>query len=122
MAHRRMALAHQVLTGIVVVLVLVQAVLAGQFLIGETTISLHGTIANASFAVGLLAAVLALLARLPRWLVVLSLALLAALFVQVGLGYAGRTSLEAKSWHIPLGVTTFGLSIATLMGTLVRPR
>ena len=31
---------------------------------------------------------------------------------QTGLGHARRTSPEAASWHVPLGVAIFGLAVA----------
>jgi hypothetical protein len=37
--------------------------------------------------------------------------LLLALFGQVGLGYTGRESASAASFHIPLGVTCLGLAV-----------
>jgi len=39
-------------------------------------------------------------------------ALVVAMFVQTGLGYAGRTTAGAASWHVPLGVAIFGLAVA----------
>jgi len=31
--------------------------------------------------------------------------------IQIGMGYAGRTSLGAAAWHIPNGVAIFGLAV-----------
>jgi hypothetical protein len=36
--------------------------------------------------------------------------LLVLTLIQVGLGYSGRTDLDARAWHLPLGVFIFGLS------------
>ncbi len=33
------------------------------------------------------------------------------LTTQIGLGYAGRTSLNAAAWHIPNGVLSFGIAV-----------
>jgi hypothetical protein len=47
--------------------------------------------------------------RLPGLLLGLSALTLAALFAQTGLGYVGREVTAAAMWHVPLGVTIFGL-------------
>jgi len=117
-----MRTAHLVTTALVVLLVLVQAAIAGQFLFGSGDIKVHGYIGNASFALALVAGVLAVLARVPRWLLALNVALVAALFSQTGLGYVGRESAAAASWHVPLGVASFGLAVAALTGALVASR
>lgn len=99
---------------------LVQAVVAGQAIFGSWEIEVHGWLGNASFLAGLLLVVLAVRGRAGRVLVVLAVALAVALFVQTGLGYAGRTALVAASLHVPLGVAIFGLSVANV--TLVWAR
>jgi|GEM_PF-1717551 len=101
-----------------VVLVLAQASLAGQALFNEGDIGLHGIFGNVSFALGLAAAIFAGLGRVPRWLLAASALTLACLFGQTGLGYAGRESLDAATWHIPLGVAIFGLATVQLMGAI----
>lgn len=93
------------------VLVLLQAVVAGQSLFGTWGIEVHGWMGNASFLLGLLLIPLALRARAGRVAVSLAFALVVAMFSQIGLGYAGRTALAAASWHVPLGVAIFGLSV-----------
>lgn len=95
-----------------VVLVLVQAVIAGQALFGGWEIELHGWLGNASFAVGVVLVVLAVKSRVGRAPTFLAVGLVVAMVAQTGLGYAGRTSLAAASWHVPLGVTVFGLAVA----------
>lgn len=95
-----------------VALVLVQAVIAGQSLFGGWTIDVHGWLGNASFVLGVLLVALAVRSRLGPALTLLAAGLVIAMFVQTGLGYAGRTSLVAASWHVPLGVTVFGLAVA----------
>ena len=101
-------------------LVLLQAVVAGQATFGDWEIELHGWMGNGSFVIGLLLLGLAVTGGLGRGVVVMAGALTIALFAQIGLGYAGRTALTAASWHIPLGVTIFGLSIYNLV--LCDPR
>lgn len=100
------------------VTVLVQAVVAGQAVFGDWDIEVHGWMGNGSFLLGLVLLGLAVASRAGRVPVATAAALVTAMFVQVGLGYAGRTALGAASWHVPLGVAIFGLSIYNL--TLVN--
>jgi hypothetical protein len=104
-------LAWAVVSVILVLLVFAQAVLAGQFWYGSIPIAVHGYVGNASFAVGLLAAVLAAGARVPGRLVGLAGVVLLLLFTQTGLGYVGRDVPEAAAWHVPLGVMTVSLVV-----------
>lgn len=109
-ASRGVAVASAVL----VLLLLLRAVVAGQGFFGSWEIEVHGWLGNASFLAGPVLVVVAVRGRARRVLV----ALAAALFVQSGLGSAGRTALPAASRPVPLGVAIFGLSIAN--ATLVR--
>lgn len=95
-----------------VVLVLMQAVIAGQALFGGWAIELHGWLGNASFAVGVVLVALAVKRPVGRAATFFAVGLVLAMFAQTGLGYAGRTSLAAASWHVPLGVTVFGFAVA----------
>ncbi len=113
-------LVHRVSTLALVVVVFLQAVLAGQGLFGTSGFALHGHLGNLSFALGTLAAAAAMVGRLPRLLMTVGLASAVALFCQTGLGYVGREQTWAASWHIPLGVTIFGLAVAQAMLTLQR--
>lgn len=102
------------------VLVLVQALLAGQGLFVDTgRIEVHGWVGNATFlaAIALLAAAFAAWRRgtLGRSAVVLSAVLLLLTVAQLGLGYSGRESSAAASWHVPNGVLIFGVSAALLV-------
>lgn len=113
---------RKVLVGVnvvVVVLILAQAMLAGQSLFGTASITVHGFVGNATFAVAVVAAFLALLAKVPVWVLSLDALLALLLFFQTGLGYVGRDSTLAASWHIPLGVTAFGLATAALLGSIL---
>jgi hypothetical protein len=94
------------------VLVLVQATLAGQFLFeASDVITLHGIIGNVTFALTVLGVGLALVAARDDGVAFgVAVALVALTFAQVGLGYVGRETTAAAAWHIPLGVTIFGLS------------
>lgn len=108
---------HRGLAVTLVVLVLFQAVIAGQALFGGGAIDLHGWVGNGSFALGLVLVVLALRSGVGKSGTLVAVALAVAMFVQTGLGYAGRTTLGAASWHVPLGVAVFGLAAvhATLL-------
>lgn len=104
--------------GTLVVLILTQSALAGQFLFKAGEIDLHGYIGNACFALGVAGLAVALFGRAPRVLMTISALLLLALFGQIGLGYSGRESASAASFHIPLGVTCLGLSVWLVSSTL----
>jgi hypothetical protein len=90
--------------------VLANAVIAGRTLIGEWDILVHGIIGNGVFVLSLLAVVFAIGAGAGRAVVIATAVLLVLVFAQVGLGYSGRTSLDARAWHIPNGVAIFGLA------------
>lgn len=107
--------AATLIAGVLIVLILAQATLAGQFLFNGGEIDVHGYLGNGSFFLGLTAAALIVFGRGSRWFMVAAIALLAALFAQIGLGYAGRESAAAASLHIPVGVTSLGLAVAVLM-------
>lgn len=103
-------------SALLVVLVLVQAAMAGQALFEGFDIEIHGYVGNASFTLGVVLLGLALFGRLPRTLMVLAAVDMVALFGQTGLGYVGRDETWAASVHVPLGVTIFGLTL--VMATL----
>ena len=105
-----LALAHRFLVIALPVLVLAQAALAGQHLFAGDSITLHGILGNTSFAMAVVLVVLVLARRRPGIEFAVAVALAAMAFAQVGLGYVGRDSADAASWHIPLGVTIFGLA------------
>lgn len=100
-------LAYRVVVSALPLLVIVQAVLAGQHLFeGSDVIKLHGILGNVSFLLAVAAVPLALLARRNDGFTFgLSVAVAAMTFAQVGLGYVGRETPSAAAWHIPLGVT-----------------
>lgn len=114
-------LAHRAVVIAVPLLVLVQAALAGQHLFeGSDVITLHGILGNVTLALSLAAVPLVLrVGRDDGVAFGLAVALAALTFAQVGLGYVGRETLSAAAWHIPLGVTIFGLAafqVSTLRG------
>jgi len=103
--------AYAPLAIVVAGLVLVQAVLAGRALFGSWSITVHGVVGNATFALAAVLAVVAAVTRAGRHAVAVAVALAIVLTAQIGLGYAGRDSVEAAAWHIPNGVLAFGLAI-----------
>lgn len=106
--------AYAPLAMVVTILVLVQAVLAGRALFGSWSITVHGAVGNATFALAAALAVVAAVARAGRRAIAVAAALAIVLTAQIGLGYAGRDSVEAAAWHIPTGVLAFGLAIHQL--------
>lgn len=104
---------------VLAVLVLVQAVLAGQFLTGEGGRGMHRLIGE---ALGLIALALAAAGyRLravdrDRWR--LGLALIVMVIAQTGLGFVGRESSTAAALHVPLGVAMFGVALVAVLPRL----
>ena len=115
MTTQALAAVHNGAARLLALLVLVQALLAGRALFGGWSIAVHGVVGNSTFAVAVVAVVLALRRRAGGAVVVVAAALVAALTVQIGLGYAGRNSAEAAAWHVPNGVAAFGLAVWQVM-------
>lgn len=95
--------------------VLVQAVLAGRaWFVAPELFELHGGVGHGVLLLSVITAGLAWAHRNGRRAAVLATVVVLALVVQTGLGYAGRRSqvVEASVWHIPLGVTVLGLTVA----------
>lgn len=114
-----LAQAHLALAYAMPVLVLVQAALAGQHLFEGSSISVHGVLGEATFALTVAGVVLALVRRCDGLVFGLAVALLALSFAQVGLGFIGRDTTAAAAWHIPTGAAIFGLTtyqLAVLRG------
>lgn len=112
---------HRLLTSLVAALVLLQAALAGQSdrLFGTIRISVHGTVANVILVLVVANLGLGWRAGARGAQLAVLVALFVAVSAQTGLGYAGRTSLDAAAWHIPTGVAVFGLAAASLTLSLV---
>lgn len=106
--------AYAPLAAVVALLVLVQAVLAGRSLFGSWSITVHGVVGNATFALAVALVVVAAVGRAGRHAVAVAVAFAVVLTAQIGLGYAGRDSAEAAAWHIPNGVLAFGLAVHQL--------
>ncbi len=97
-------------------LVLIQALLAGRGLwINPDLIDVHEILANILFVVVIVQLGLTLAIGIPgalgKRLLILNAVLVALILVQTGLGYAGREEMEARAWHIPVGVLIFGLAV-----------
>ena len=111
---------YRAAAAVLAVLVLVQAALAGQFLVGEGGRSTHRLIGEALGLVALVVAAVGYrLRRVDRDRWWLAVALVVMVVAQTGLGFAGRDSTTAAALHVPLGVATFG---AALVAALPRLR
>lgn len=119
--------AYRALAILAALLVLVQAVLVGQGLYGGDLglIGVHGWVGNAGFLVVIGLLVVAFIGRLRGGFgtgdVLLSGVLLLLMVAQLGLGYSGRRSTFAASWHIPNGVLIFGV-LAAILALAFVPR
>lgn len=104
---------YRALTGLLALLVLVQAGMAGHsnVLFGDIDIVLHGVVGNISYLVAVGALVVAIIARADKVAIGVAAVIVVAMTGQIGLGYVGRSTLEAAAWHIPLGVAIFGLAV-----------
>lgn len=106
--------------------ILVQAIFAGQGLFVDTdSFDIHGGLGSLTLLLALIQAVLVFFAgfrgRGAGVALGVSLALVALLIVQLGLGYSGRDGGNAAAWHVPLGVAIFGMSVGNI-STLSRLR
>jgi hypothetical protein len=112
-----LASAHRALVYALPVLVLAQATIAGQHLFEGASISLHGVLGEITFALTVIGVILAWVRRSPGPVFFVAVALMALSFAQVGLGFVGRETTAAAAWHIPVGVTIFGLTCYQLAVT-----
>jgi hypothetical protein len=107
-----------VITGLLALLVLVMAAMAGRSLFGSWDIVVHGGVGNAVFVLAIAAGVLSFATEAPGRIVIGAMAFLLLSFAQIGLGYIGRDTAEAAAWHIPNGVLLMGIAtfqFATLL-------
>ena len=108
-------------TAVLALLVAIQAFLAGRSISGLGDIEIHGHVGNASFAVGVVLVVLALVARVPRRQLWMAIIVLVLLVTQTGLGHAGSrpgADPELASWHVFLGVMTFAAVVLQHVGAI----
>jgi hypothetical protein len=106
--------------------IFIQAIFAGQGLFIDTdNFDIHGGLGSLTLLLALIQAVLVFFAgfrgRSAGIALGVSLALVALLIVQLGLGYSGRDGGNAAAWHVPLGVAIFGMSVGNI-STLSRLR
>jgi hypothetical protein len=109
-ARSGVATAHTILVYAMPVLVLVQAAVAGQHLFEGASISIHGILGEATFALTVVGVGLAWVRKCDGLVFFSAVALVSLAFAQVGLGFVGRDTTAAAAWHIPLGVAIFGLT------------
>ena len=114
-------------SGLTVLLVLVQAFLAGQYLNGHGgALGAHEIIADIVFLAVVAQAIITYLAGkqglVGRVDLILALVLVVLIVVQIGLGYGGTDGGQAEALHIPNGVLIFGLAAAAhTRSRLARP-
>jgi hypothetical protein len=116
--------ATSMLSWVVVVGVLAQAVLAGQgwFAGQQGLFGLHGGIGHGVLLVAALVAVGSWLLAAGRVIPILASANVVLLVAQTGLGYTGRRGgvAIASSLHVPLGVAILGVAVAVAVLLAVR--
>ncbi|MEE9417048.1 MAG: hypothetical protein V3V01_17345 [Acidimicrobiales bacterium] len=106
---------HRLGAAILVILIGLQAVIAGQFLFGDWGIDSHAALGNAAFTVAFLIAAIAFAKLDGAVRRVIAVVILVLLTAQIGLGYTTRTSGGAAALHIPLGVAVFGAVLYQLL-------
>jgi len=113
-----LVVAYKVATHLLLLLILVQAVMAGQIVYENELETAHGILGNFSFLLGVASLVLAIVCRAPKTAIGVAGVVVLLLVVQIALGYSAEDSASAGAWHIPNGVLLFGLSLWQV--TLVR--
>lgn len=123
MSRESLLRAQRTLAAVIAALILVMAAIAGRSIFGPWDIEVHGYVGNGLFVLAVVNLALAIYRR-PSTAELTVAALIGMLtFAQVGLGYVGRTQLEAAAWHIPNGVLLMALSTyqwATLQARATR--
>jgi hypothetical protein len=120
--------AFKIVSILTVVIFLLQPVLAAQGYwradVYPDLINIHGIVGDSSFLVVIVQAGLALYGATKRIfstrIAVINLVILGLLVTQIGLGYTGRESAIAVSWHVPNGVLLFGLAVLNATLALTR--
>jgi hypothetical protein len=113
--HPGLVQALRVIAPLTSLVVLIQAIFAGQGLFNDTDlITVHGGIGNLTLLLVLIQTGLVLFAgfrgRTRTILLGLNLLLPVLVVVQIALGYAGEDGGQAAAWHVPNGVAIFGLT------------
>lgn len=99
---------HRAGAAALVLIVVTQAVIAGQYLFGTWSIDAHAALGNAAFSVAVLTAAAAIFKLDNQALRIVGVVMVVLLSAQIGLGYSARDSEGAAALHIPLGVAAFG--------------
>lgn len=105
---------YRALAGLLAVLVLVQAWMAGHSSVlgfGDLDIVAHGIVGNVSYLIAVGVLVLTIVARANKASIGVAAAVVVLMTVQIALGYSGRDSNDAAAWHVPNGVAIFGLAV-----------
>lgn len=118
----RLIRGFQLVAGLIALLILVQATLAGQFTYNEPDLEdVHAIVGNVLFVLALLQLALAWLTR-DAWryrMVIWSAILVLLIVTQIGLGYGSRDNVDSAAIHIPVGVFLFALaSIIAMLSVL----
>ncbi len=114
----RLIRGFQLVAGLIALLILGQATLAGQFEHnGADLKGVHAMMGNVLFMLAIVHLALAWLTR-DAWryrMVIWATLVLLLIVAQIGLGYGSRDSGDAAAIHIPLGVFLFSLSTIIAM-------
>lgn len=111
---------QRALAGVLAILILVLAVIAGRSIFGPWNIEIHGWIGNGVFVLAVANLALAIARRATTAELTVAALIGGLTFAQVGLGYVGREQLEAAAWHVPNGVLLMALSTYQLAGLRFR--
>ena len=121
----RLIRGFQLVAGLIALLILVQATLAGQFEHnGADLKGVHAMMGNFLFMLAIVLLALAWLTR-DAWryrMVIWAAVVLLLIVAQIGLGYGSRDSGDAAAIHIPLGVFLFSLSSIIAMLSAIDER
>ena len=121
----RLIRGFQIVAGLIALLILVQATLAGQFEHnGADLKGVHAMMGNILFMLAIVQLALAWLTR-DAWrykLVIWAALVLLLIVAQIGLGYGGRENLDSAAIHIPVGVFLFSLSSIIAMLAMMDER
>ncbi len=106
---------HRTGSALLIALVAVQAIIAGQHIFGTWGIEIHAALGNATFGIAVLVTAIAFLKFDGNTLGVIGIVIIVLVSAQIGLGYSARNSEGAAALHIPLGVGVFGAVLYQLL-------
>ncbi len=111
---------HRAGAALLLFLVGLQALIAGQHIFGDWGITIHGIVGNMVFTVAVVIAAIAIFKLDSRVLTIAGVLMVVLISSQIGLGYSARDSDPAAALHIPLGVATFGALTYQLLASWPR--